>query len=112
VSLSTCGRHMRLNLPDAFYHHDVFQNAGRGLAVHIRQFENSCGASGSDERHRPIVGDQAMALAFPQFPRRRVFIEAGAVDGPAVEAPLPSLFFPKTMGSFRRVVKLFGWRIL
>jgi hypothetical protein len=47
---------------------------------------------------RPIIGDQAMALAFPQFPRHRVFIEAGAVDGPAVEAPWPPLIFPKTMG--------------
>jgi hypothetical protein len=48
---------------------------------------------------RPIVGDQAMAFVFPQFPRRRVFIEAGGVEGPAVEASLAAVDLPENYGN-------------
>jgi hypothetical protein len=47
---------------------------------------------------RPIIGDQVMALVFPQFPRRRVFIEAGAVDDPVVEDPLAVVDLPENYG--------------
>jgi hypothetical protein len=98
VSPSICGRHIHFNLPEALYQHDIFQNAGGGLAVYIRKLEAVAVQVNRMSVIRPIVGDQAMALAFPQFPRRRVFIEAGAVDGPAVEAPLVGVDFPENYG--------------
>ena len=32
-------RHIHLDLPEAFNENDIFQNAGRGLAVYIRQLK-------------------------------------------------------------------------
>ena len=34
-----CRRHIHFNFPDALYKHDIFQKAGRRLAVQTRQLE-------------------------------------------------------------------------
>src|ERR1035438_8658846 len=39
-----------------------------------------------------------MALAFPQFPRRRVFMKLAPLMVQRLKPPWPPLIFPKTMG--------------
>jgi len=78
------GRYIDLVLYEALHKHCVLYDAGRGLAIHARQFE----AVAVEVDGMGIVGlvieHQAVAPAFMQHTRVGLFIEGGAVDRPAI----------------------------
>src|ERR1019366_8274661 len=90
-----CRRHIHLNLPESLYKYDIFQNACRGLAVHIRQLKtvpvqvDRMGVIGL------IIEYQTIALAFLKPPRLCLLIEARTIDRPTIEAPCAAVDFPK-----------------
>ena len=90
-----CRRYIHLNLPEALYKHDIFENAGRGLAVHIRQFKAVPVQVDRMSVISLIVEHQAIALTFLQPMRLCLLIEARAIDRPPVEAPGAAVDFPE-----------------
>ena len=91
-------RHIHLDLLEALHQHDIFQNAGRGLAVHVRQLEAVPVQVDRMSVIRLIVEHQAIALALLKRSRLRFFIEAAPLMVQRLNPPLPPLIFPNTSG--------------
>jgi hypothetical protein len=86
-------RHIHLDLIEALHQHDVFQDAGCGFAVNLRQLKAVAMQMDGMSIISLVVKCQAIALSLLKRPRLSLFVEARPVDRPAIEPSLAAIDF-------------------